>query len=44
MTFHRSLMLAALIAAPALASAQEHPAAAVDTIPVAAEKKASSSG
>ena len=41
MTFHRSLILAALVAVPALATAQEHPAAAVDTIPAAAEKKAS---
>lgn len=42
MTFHRSLILAAVIAVPAFASAQEHPAAAVDTIPAAAEKKGAS--
>jgi F-type H+-transporting ATPase subunit a len=42
MTFHRSLALAALVALPTLALAQEHPAAAVDTIPAAAEKKGAS--
>lgn len=41
MTFHRSLALAALVALPTLATAQEHPAAAVDTIPAAAQKKGS---
>lgn len=41
MTFHRYLITAALIAAPSLARAQAHPAAGVDTIPVAAEKKGS---
>jgi F-type H+-transporting ATPase subunit a len=41
MTLHRSLLVAALIAAPALVAAQQHPAAGLDTIPVAAEKKAS---
>jgi F-type H+-transporting ATPase subunit a len=41
MTLHRSIGLAALIALPALAAAQEHKAAGLDTIPAAAEKKAS---
>jgi F-type H+-transporting ATPase subunit a len=47
MTFHRSLIAAALIAAPTIAPAQivapteQHPAAALDTVPANAEKKAS---
>jgi F-type H+-transporting ATPase subunit a len=39
MNFSKKLILAALIAAPSFARAQEHPAAGLDTIPVAAEKK-----
>jgi F-type H+-transporting ATPase subunit a len=41
MTFHRSLLVAALLAAPSFVAGQEHRAAGLDTIPAAAEKKKS---